>query len=330
MSEETRALTTWDPFQAMDRLDDEAIVAELEGRVIGVLVYEYRQDQQMVRGLSKAGVDAVCREMAKQGEVLRELSLDWQDGERDAFFKAQVGRYSVQTDKTTGEIRELLLDTAFGVKRQPKLYPKGGLNPHWFEQGASKALRNGKRRLIREDLAQEIIELATKKPTQIRRVEPAPTEAPQRTQERRTDADRPAMVESDSDERWRRWQALRKEAAKLKLPIGPDFALPMEREHLDVAGAALKATVDAVKAQRDKEAIDADFAASTDADPATLASPDDLAAYADSFRHAMALGLDSADWELAGSIKQKDLTDAQRRIEDAIAQAEQAPAGAAT
>ena len=55
-----------DPFSLMDQLDDEAILAELEGRVVGSWVYEFMQDGKQIRGLSKVGVDAACREMRSE------------------------------------------------------------------------------------------------------------------------------------------------------------------------------------------------------------------------------------------------------------------------
>lgn len=157
----SQAVVTWDPFVAMDRLDDDAIMAELEGRTIKALVYEFKQDGGTVRGLSKVGVDSVAREMAKQGEVLREMELDWAvDDDGAVLFKAKVGRYMVQTNQATGEIHEVLLDTAFGVKRQEKGYAGGRANPFWFEQGSMKAARNARMRLIREDLKQTVIQAA--------------------------------------------------------------------------------------------------------------------------------------------------------------------------
>jgi hypothetical protein len=171
---EERNLIQWDPFVAMDALDDEAILAEMEGRVVKALVYEYSQNGQMVRGLSKVGVDQVVREMSQQGEVLREDSLEVVEYDTYALFRAKASRYRIQISPTSSEVREVLLDTVFGMKRQEKSFPNGKPNPFWYETGASKALRNARARLIREDLKQTIIARAAQEGA-VRRVEPADT-----------------------------------------------------------------------------------------------------------------------------------------------------------
>ena len=166
VAEQSLAVAKWDPFQAMDRLDDAQIVAELEGRVSKALVYQFNQGGQNVQGLSKKGVDAVCREMAKQGEVLRELEMDWQDAGEVVYFKSKVGRYAVRVNDQDGRVSEVLMDTAFGVKAQAKsMQRRDGStqsDPFWFEKGAMKAARNGKMRLIREDLRQQVIDWGVK------------------------------------------------------------------------------------------------------------------------------------------------------------------------
>lgn len=157
---EIKELAKFDPFMAMDKLDDDAIVAELRGQTIDALVYQIETGGQTVTGLSKAGVDAVCREMAKQGEVIRELDLNVLDTGEDYVAHVKAGRYIIQINQQTGESREVLLDTVFGVKKQPKKYDNGKLNPFAYEQAVSKASRNAKMRLLREDLKQATIQLA--------------------------------------------------------------------------------------------------------------------------------------------------------------------------
>ena len=157
---EIKELAKFDPFMAMDKLDDEAIVAELQGQIVDTLAYQFEKDGQTVTGLSKAGVDAVCREMAKQGEVIRELELNVLDTGEDYVAHVKAGRYIIQINQQTGESREVLLDTVFGVKRQPKKYDNGKTNPFAYEQAVSKASRNAKMRLLREDLKQATIQLA--------------------------------------------------------------------------------------------------------------------------------------------------------------------------
>lgn len=148
------ALTTTDQnvFQAMDRLDDEQIVAELQGAMLQEYVYEFQSGGKTVRGLSKSGTDDAARHMALKGEVLREESvvLEWQDNEA-AYFKATVARYAVHNDGT-----EVKLDQVIGQKRQGKT-AYGKPNEFWYEQGGQKALRNAKQKLIPESIKQQLI-----------------------------------------------------------------------------------------------------------------------------------------------------------------------------
>lgn len=146
-----------DPFVLMDRMDDEAILAELEGLVADTLVYHYQDGGREVWGLAKAGVDEACAQLANQGYVIREQVLRYRVDERrrEAYFCVQAARYAVFADG-----HEVALDTAWGAKRQPLVGDGGRFNPHWFEQGAMKAARNARSRLIGAELKARIIELA--------------------------------------------------------------------------------------------------------------------------------------------------------------------------
>jgi hypothetical protein len=159
--EEQKALIQKDdslPFRIMDALDDELIIAELEGRMPEVLTYHFTDKGQEVWGLSKAGVDEATGELAKQGEVIRELEMKWTNEEKDAFFIVKAGRYVISKGG-----QEILLDTKIGTKRQPKLYRSGGENAFWFEQGSIKACRNASMRLIPKTIVQAVIENAKQK-----------------------------------------------------------------------------------------------------------------------------------------------------------------------
>jgi hypothetical protein len=146
------------PFKLMDALDDQLIIAELEGRMPEILTYHFSDKGQEVWGLSKAGVDEATGELSKQGEVIRELELNFTDGQDEAFFTVKAGRYVVSRDG-----KEVLLDTKFGTKRQAKLTPKGNPNTFWYEQGSIKACRNASMRLIPKTIVQAVIENAKKK-----------------------------------------------------------------------------------------------------------------------------------------------------------------------
>ena len=146
------------PFKLMDALDDQLIIAELEGRMPEILTYHFNDGSKEVWGLSKAGVDEATGELARQGEVIREMELLFEDGVDESFFQVKAGRYAISKDG-----KEVLLDTKFGVKRQAKLTPKGNPNTFWYEQGAIKACRNASMRLIPKTIVQAVIENAKKK-----------------------------------------------------------------------------------------------------------------------------------------------------------------------
>src|SRR3954465_2790435 len=58
----------WDPFQLMDRLDEEALRRELDGVANTDLVYVVRDGGQDVIGLSKTGVEKFCMALVSQGK----------------------------------------------------------------------------------------------------------------------------------------------------------------------------------------------------------------------------------------------------------------------
>jgi hypothetical protein len=107
----------WDPFQIMDRLDEEALRKELEGVASSDLVYVVKEAGQEVVGLSKSGVDECCMALVSQGQVIREEDLHYEvigDGEdREALFKVKAARFAVSP-----EGQDVRLDQVIGVKRQ--------------------------------------------------------------------------------------------------------------------------------------------------------------------------------------------------------------------
>ncbi len=147
--------STWDPFQLMDRLDEEAFRRELDGVPSDELVYVVRQAGRGVIGLSKTGVDQCCLSLVAQGQVIREEDLQYEiigEGElREALFKVKAARYAVSPDG-----REVRLDQVIGVKRQA-LYHADKLNPHWYEAGAMKAARNARFRLVPGGVRAQVI-----------------------------------------------------------------------------------------------------------------------------------------------------------------------------
>jgi hypothetical protein len=108
----------WDPFQLMDRMDEEALRKELEGVASTDLVYVVKDGGQEIVGLSKTGVDECCMALVSQGQVIREEDLQYEvigEGEaREALFKVKAARYAVSPSG-----QEVRLDQVIGVKRQP-------------------------------------------------------------------------------------------------------------------------------------------------------------------------------------------------------------------
>jgi hypothetical protein len=117
----------WDPFQLMDRLDEEALRKELEGVAGTDLVYVVKEGGQEVVGLSKTGVDECCMALVAQGQVIREEDLQHEvigEGEdREALFKVKAARFAVSP-----EGQEVRLDQVIGVKRQALYYEPAQLD----------------------------------------------------------------------------------------------------------------------------------------------------------------------------------------------------------
>jgi hypothetical protein len=117
----------WDPFQLMDRMDEEALRKELDGVAAQDLVYVVKEGGQEVVGLSKTGVDECCMALVAQGQVIREEDLQYEvlgEGEdREALFKVKAARFAVSPDG-----HDVRLDQVIGVKRQPMYYDPAQLD----------------------------------------------------------------------------------------------------------------------------------------------------------------------------------------------------------
>jgi len=172
MTEQLARIDDSTPFWLMDRLDDEQIMQQLEGKMPDVLTYHFQDSGKEIWGLSKAGVDEAKSELAKKGEVLRVLDVQFIDSEKDGKFIVKVGRYAISN---TGQ--EVLLDTTAGFKKQEKNMANGKENKFWFEQGGVKAQRNAFHSLIPKAIIQGVIEYA-KKSGKVKEVKHEPKEAP--------------------------------------------------------------------------------------------------------------------------------------------------------
>ncbi len=117
----------WDPFQLMDRMDEEALRKELDGVAATDLVYVVKESSQEVVGLSKTGVDECCMALVSQGQVIREENLQYEligeGDDREALFKVKAARFAVSP---AGQ--EVRLDQVIGVKRQPLYYEPAQLD----------------------------------------------------------------------------------------------------------------------------------------------------------------------------------------------------------
>jgi hypothetical protein len=117
----------WDPFQLMDRMDEDALRKELDGVAAQDLVYVVKEGGQEVVGLSKTGVDECCMALVAQGQVIREEDLQYEvlgEGEdREALFKVRAARFAVSPDG-----HDVRLDQVIGVKRQPMYYDPAQLD----------------------------------------------------------------------------------------------------------------------------------------------------------------------------------------------------------
>jgi len=150
------------PFAMMEAMDDQNIVQRLQGRVSEAWVYSVTEGGRTVEGLSADGVEEAARFLAKENhEVIRELECSIEsESETEARFTAKAGRYRLHVNEDTGEIHEILLDTAIRGKRQPKRYGSGAFNQFWYETGVTKAVRNAKMALLPEELIAVVIENA--------------------------------------------------------------------------------------------------------------------------------------------------------------------------
>lgn len=133
-----------DPFQEMERADEQMILDEIKGRAIDTLVYEVRG----ATGLSLAGVRETARVMNKQGQGRIRIS-DKEPSviETDEYFEVRV--YAVDDMNGGGN---------WGIKRQAKQYGDGKTNDFAYEQALAKAQRNAIRGLVPEWFVKQMIE----------------------------------------------------------------------------------------------------------------------------------------------------------------------------
>ena len=141
-------LTTTD-FQQLDRLDEEQILAELQGAVLDQYVYSFKSGGRQVTGLSWAGVKHIASRM---GGVQCDLLQLTDTG--DAYLVV------VKATAPDGASR-------IGAAEQPKVQKtRGGEQPDPFAlpKAVSKAQRNAIRALLPESLIAEVIKMHQQQP----------------------------------------------------------------------------------------------------------------------------------------------------------------------
>lgn len=160
-------------FSIMDTFDDKAVMAEIEGRVGEKWVYHFKADGKELWGMGKLGVDQAAIHLAKKGYLLREISVECipdPNSARHFLFTARVQKVAMQKDG-----QQFDLEVAIGVKRvATKILLKAGGSmddPHWYEKGCAKALRNAKLKLIPDEVTSKIIAIA-KKGNKVQEIKP--------------------------------------------------------------------------------------------------------------------------------------------------------------
>lgn len=159
-------------FIMFDRADDEAILARMRGAALKEMVYAFPAGRESVYGLSVEGADECRREMAKQGEVIRETDVRIESETPDeARFIAKASRWWVPIDGRA----PVELDSVVEFKRQDKYITfrngQQGPDEHWYEKGASKAMRNAVLKLVPQTIKQRVLEMYK---AQAKNVAPSP------------------------------------------------------------------------------------------------------------------------------------------------------------
>jgi len=127
-------------FVELDRRDEAQIVRELTGELVEEYAYSFYQGNQLVVGLSYAGVKAAAQQMGNI--TVSEPKIH----ETEEYWTA----YCSATDKTNGI-------TFWGGAQQAKFLSNGNPDPFAFAKVISKAQRNAIRALLPETIIQMVI-----------------------------------------------------------------------------------------------------------------------------------------------------------------------------
>ena len=211
---DTEESTSWDPFEAMEKLEDEILLQELRGQVIEPLVYEFVDPGgRSVIGLSKAGVDWVAGEMMMRGEVLREIDFQLILEPSHVIAVVKVGRFTMNR-----EWREVQLETAFGTRRQPRkkeirvtdTETREEDDPFAIEIAMIKATRNAKRMLMPESFITRVIGMAWEecKVTRLESLEEPSTDPSMAALPKKADISRESFVFQARDRGYTSWKEI--------------------------------------------------------------------------------------------------------------------------
>jgi hypothetical protein len=171
-------------YELMDQADTQLIIEELTGIVPASdrpLAYSFLSGGKVVTGLTVVGIQECVRIMSSQArqsgdtdeprylvEVLRPMGkpefeiIELPVLGPSIICSMTIGRYAV--DVANG--KEVFLDSAVGTKAQPAFQEtRNGpqKDPFFVEKAQSKAERNGKKKLIRADVAAAVLKTALSK-----------------------------------------------------------------------------------------------------------------------------------------------------------------------
>jgi len=142
-----------------DRLDNDVIIAQLQGRSVTTWAYTFQQEGKKLSGLSVTGIEECSRLAAMRGEALRVLTFRLEDQGEAYFAMVECGRFAVREG---GEA--VLLDTALGTKREMKVKVRrsGGYytDGNAADVAMSKAARNAKAKLLDPQLKEQVMAAA--------------------------------------------------------------------------------------------------------------------------------------------------------------------------
>lgn len=190
-------------WQAVDRADEELVMAEIAGQMVETMGYEFPvgsgDDRKVVRGLSIAGVNEACRVYAR--EKLGRIELPTPpvfrrtvDGEGEDVYECDVRA----TDPANGnEAWGTAEARIFPTTREGRAYH----DPHARRKALSKAQRNAKKQLLPIDLVTTMLQMLTigqvRKVETFRQIEAGQAQDKQADRQKRTRA-KPAAKGADT------------------------------------------------------------------------------------------------------------------------------------